>query len=330
MSAELVPVERFDVAWPGDAARSARNLTEIWLMSFRSQHTRVAYRRDLTSWLAWCERLGIRPADARMAHVDLWIEHQRTEAAAETSIARRISCISSWYRYLIDNTGADPVPLAVYNPAKTRAKPKIDPDYTSTVGLSTAEADRLIQAADMHSITAAALVRLLLTNGLRIGSVMGADVGDLGHDRGHRVLTLRVKGGTLKRVPIPPYTCSVIDAMLDARGNPAVGPLFVTNRGRRLYETWVWRLIRRLAAFAAIPQASQLSPHGLRHTAITELIDSGASLLDAQEFAMHADPRTTRRYYHGLDNLDRHGSYGLAARYGRSRLTEGDDQRSSP
>jgi site-specific recombinase XerD len=319
VSAELVPAGRFDVAWPGEAARAARNLTEIWLMSFRSQNTRVAYRRDLTGWLAFCDRLGVRPADAKMAHVDLWIEAQRTEGCAEASIARRVSALSSWYRYLIDNTGADPTPLATYNPAKTRAKPKIDPDYTPTVGLSTAEADRLIEAADMHSLTAAALVRLLLTNGLRIGSVMDAQVSDLGHDRGHRVLTLRVKGGTTDRVPIPPFTATAIDAMLADHGDPADGPLFVTSRGRPLYETWAWRLIRKLAVWAAVAQAAKLSPHGLRHTAITELIDSGVSLLDAQKFARHKDPRTTRRYYHGLDNLDRHGAYGLAARFGHGK-----------
>jgi integrase len=107
--------------------------------------------------------------------------------------------------------------------------------------------------------------------------------------------------------------------MLADHGDPADGPLFVTSRGRPLYETWAWRLIRKLAVWAAVAQAAKLSPHGLRHTAITELIDSGVSLLDAQKFARHKDPRTTRRYYHGLDNLDRHGAYGLAARFGHGK-----------
>jgi site-specific recombinase XerD len=319
VSAELVAVERFDVAWPGDAARSARNLTEIWLRSFASQHTRISYRRDLTRWLEFCERLGVQPSMARMPHVDLWIEHQRTEGAADTSIARRVSAISSWYRYLIDSTGADPTPLAVYNPAKTRAKPKVDPDYTPTVGMTTAEAGQLIQAADEHSLMAGALVRLLLTNGLRIGSVMDAKISDLGVDRGHRVLTLRIKGGKLDRVPIPPMTASAIDLYLEHRGNPADGWLFLAPRGGKLYEVYVWRLIRKLSVWAGIPMPFQRSPHGCRHTAITELIDSGVSLLDAQKFARHKDPRTTKRYYHGLDNLDRHGAYGLAARLGGAK-----------
>ena len=113
VSAELVPAERFDVAWPGEAARAARNLTEIWLMSFRSQHTRVAYRRDLTGWLAFCDRLGVQPADAKMAHVDLWIEAQRTEAARRPASPAGCPRLSSWYRYLIDNTGGTRSPSDV-------------------------------------------------------------------------------------------------------------------------------------------------------------------------------------------------------------------------
>jgi len=106
--------------------------------------------------------------------------------------------------------------------------------------------------------------------------------------------------------------------MLAERGQPDTGPLFGTPSGRPIYELYVYRLIRRLARRADIPAADRLSPHSLRHTAITELLDAtGGDLRTAQDFAGHADPRTTRRYDRARHNLDAHGAYLLAARFGR-------------
>ena len=314
----LIRPGAFTVAWPAEHAR-AEALTEIWLRSFKSIHTREAYRRDLDAWLGWLTGARTVPGAARIAHMDLWIERQRQHGAAEASIARRVSAVSSWYGYLIDNTAQDPVPLATSNPAKTRAKPRIDPDFTPTVGLTRNEADRILEAADAESPAAAAITRMLLTGGLRIGTAINARIEHLGWDRGHRTLTLEWKGGTPRRVPIPPFAGEALDVLLAKRGNPKGGPLFITTTGQPAYELWVWRLVRRLGRAAQVPQAAQLSPHSLRHTAITELLDSGASLRDAQDFAGHKDPRTTRRYDHGRHSLDRHGSYILAARYGGKR-----------
>lgn len=80
------------------------------------------------------------------------------------------------------------------------------------------------------------------------------------------------------------------------------------------------RLIRRLARRAGLASASALSPHSLRHTAITEILDAtGGDLRRAQDFACHADPRTTRRYDRRRDQLDNHGAYLLAGRFGDTK-----------
>ena len=306
MSAVLVPPGSPKIALAGDA-RGAETLTEIWLRSFRSEHTRVSYRRDLTAWLTWCAQCGVFPRDARIAHADMWIEKQRRDGAAERSIARRVSAVSSWYEYLIINTAQDPAPLASHNPAKTKARPRPDRDQSPTTSLSRAEADHLIEAAEAHSLTAAALIRLLLTEGLRIGSALGARIEDLGHDAGHQVITLRLKGGKTRRKPLPVPVFNAISAMLAERGYPAEGWLFTTRRGQQMYPVAAWRLIRKLAA---------CSPHGLRATAITELLRAGVPLHAVQDFADHADPRTTQIYNKNRHNLDSHGSYVLATRFG--------------
>src|SRR5262249_5490133 len=151
--------------------------------------------------------------------------------AAEATIARRVAAVSSWYEYLISGTADDPQPLVTRNPAARAARPRLDPDYSSTVGLTDREMDRLLAAADADDATSSALIRLAFTDGLRIGSPLTARVEHLGWDHGHRTLDVTVKGGTTRRVPLPPVVADAVDEMLAERGRPATGPLFLTPTG---------------------------------------------------------------------------------------------------
>ena len=300
-------------------------LTETWLARRRSAHTRTAYRRDLWQWLDWTAATGRNPLTATVADVDAWIVWQRTygnrgrSAAAEATIARRVSAVASWYAYLIVVTADDPVLPGTRNPAENAARPSVDPDDSSTVGLSKAEADRLLEQARTDSATAYALILLLLLAGLRVGSALTARIENLGTDRAHRVLNIAAKGGKRRRVPLPPVLAAAVDTMLAQRGHPETGPLFTTPAGKPIYELWVYRLVRRLAKRAGIPAADKLSPHSLRHSAITEFLNAtDGDLRRAQVFAGHADPRTTMRYDRDRQNLDAHGAYVLAGRYAAS------------
>jgi integrase/recombinase XerD len=309
---------------PGAASR-LEELTETWIGRRRSAHTRTAYRRDLWQWLDWCTTAGRNPLGATVADVDAWIIWQRTygnrgrTAAAESTIARRVSAIASWYAYLLVATIDDPVLLVSVNPAEHAARPDVDPDHSDTIGLSKNEADRLVEQAHADGATAYALILLLLLAGLRVGSALAAHIEDLGTDRAHHVLDITTKRGKRRRVPLPPALWAAIDAMLAQRGRPDTGPLFTTPAGQAIYELWVYRLIRRLARKAGIPAADKLSPHSLRHSAITELLNAtDGDLRRAQIFADHADPRTTMRYDRDRHNLDKHGAYVLAGRYAAS------------
>lgn len=320
---ELVVVDAAPLpAFAAPTPTRLAELTTMWLSRQRSAHTRTAYRRDLWQWGDWCAATGRNPLTARAADLDAWIVEQRATGArgrpaAESTIARRLSAVASWYDYLLVNTAADPEPLISHNPAQAAARPRIDPDDSNTVGLDRPEADRLLAQARADSLTSHAVILLLLVAGLRVGSAIDARIEDLGTDRGHRVLNLTVKGGRRRRVPLPPVLAHAIDEMLTGRGGPAQGPLFVTPSGLPIYELYVYRLIRRLARRAGLASADVLSPHSLRHTAITEILDAtGGDLRRAQDFAGHADPRTTRRYDRRRDQLDNHGAYLLAGRFG--------------
>jgi integrase/recombinase XerD len=135
------------------------------------------------------------------------------------------------------------------------------------------------------------------------------------------VLTVTRKGGRRATVVLPPATAAALDAYLTDRAHrrppdtgtdPVDGPLLATATGGRLDQSALCKLVRRLAR-PHIPAAAQLSPHSLRHTAITLALDAGAALRNAQDFAGHRDPRTTRRYDRARDTLDRNAAYTLTA-----------------
>ena len=164
------------------------------------------------------------------------------------------------------------------------------------------------------------MVRLLLHNALRVDEACAADVADLGEDSGHRVLRVVRKGGRKAKIPLTPATAAALEAYLAVRAQRAgigewrqlSGPLLATATGGRLRQGHLWELVRRLARTAGIGAWEQLSPHCLRHSAITSL-DAGASLRDVQDYASRKDPRTTRRYDHSRDSLDRNAAYTVAA-----------------
>ena len=208
------------------------------------------------------------------------------------------------------------------------ARPVVDADYTATVGLARDEARALVAAADAdrgrQALRNAAAVRLLLHNALRVDEACAVDVADLGTDAGHRVLRVTRKGARKAKVPMTPATAAALDAYLAARparaglGSAAApaGPLLATATGGRLRQGHLWELVRRLAQAAGIEAWAELSPHSLRHSAITFALDAGAALRDVQDYAGHKDPRTTRRYDHSRDSLDRNAAYAVAAYLG--------------
>ena len=232
---------------------------------------------------------------------------------------RRLSALSSFYRYCAAHDLVDRIPTAGV------ARPVVDPDYTATIGLDRDQARALVAAADAdrgpQALRTAAVIRLLLHNALRVDEACAADVTDLGTDAGHRVLRVTRKGARKARIPLAPATAAALDAYLADRARRGglgdarqlAGPLLATASGGRLRQGHLWELVRRLARDAGIQAWDQLSPHCLRHSAITFALDAGATLRDVQDYAGHKDPRTTRRYDHARDSLDRNAAYAVAA-----------------
>ena len=127
--------------------------------------------------------------------------------------------------------------------------------------------------------------------------------------RGHRVLHLVGKGCKPATMPL---TVPVIRVLEACRGQRTAGPLVLRPvSGNPIDRRDVYRMVRRIATAAGIPR--HISPHSLRHAAITNALDAGVPLRDAQILARHADPRTTEHYDRARGNLDRHGVHYLTA-----------------
>jgi len=319
VAGEMLARVRAELPVVGEMREREQLLAAAWLTGLRSVRTRRAYASDLASWTGWLGERGTDVLGAGRVHVDLWAATHLDAGAAASSVRRRLSALSSFYRYCAAHD------LIGRVPTDGVARPVVDPDYTATIGLDRDQARALVAAADAdkgaQAFRTAAVVRLLLHNALRVDEACAAGVADLGEDAGHRVLRVTRKGNRKAKVPLTPATVAALDAYLAGRAERAgvgewrelAGPLLATVSGGRLRQGHLWELVRRLAHAAGIGAWEQLSPHSLRHSAITFALDAGATLRDVQDYAGHKDPRTTRRYDHSRDSLDRNAAYTVAA-----------------
>ncbi|MBM0203640.1 tyrosine-type recombinase/integrase [Micromonospora sp. NPDC051227] len=307
-------------------------VTEAWLRNRRlSEHTRDAYRRDVTGWLRWCAGRDLDPLRATFLHVNEYaralesgVDARSGRPLTPATVARRLSALSSWYDFLV-KLGAVPA-----NPVSGADRPRVDRDHSATVGLTPEEVDALLSAADADTGATAvrnrAALALLADLGLRVGELISLDLTDLGTERGHRSVRFIGKGGKQRRRALTPGTGHALDAYLAQRaattGVPVpqlTGPLLVTASGARLDRHSVFRMVRRLARAAGIPAWAKLSPHSLRHAFATTARSEGVPLEDVQDAMGHADPRTTRRYDRDRHNLDRDPAYAVWAARSRRR-----------
>ena len=299
------------------AAAEADPVTRLvlgWLAAKRSEHTRAAYARDIgiipprrashaPSWLAWCRAEGVHPVTGVTGlHVALYARQLEAAGLSPASVARKLTAVAGWYAWLAWRGHI------AASPAAGIARPKAGPQPSATPGLTGEQALELLHAADTapgpQRARTAALVAVLLFTGARVSEVIGADVEDLGTEQRRRVLRVTRGDGRRRSLTLPAAATARIDAYLAARPGLASGSpdsprvLFATGTGGRLFAADVWRVVRRLAARAGLPDdlAGRLGPEAMRHSFATLYLDAGGSLSDLQQVMGHADPRTTRRY----------------------------------
>jgi integrase/recombinase XerD len=262
--------------------------------------TRDAYTLDPRQYVAWCTEHHLAVFGARRADIECFARYLESRGRARATIARRLCTVACFYRY------AEQEGLIAVSPAAHVRRPRLDYESHAT-GLDRNEVGAMLVAAGLAGGRDHALMSLLALNGLRVSEAIGADIEDLGLERGHRTLTILRKGGKVVTVPLAPRTARAVDL---AVGERCDGPIFVGTNGRRIDRHAAGRIVRRTARRAGI--AKRVGPHTLRHAFITAALDAGVPLRDVQEAASHADPRTTMRYDRARVSLDRHATYIVA------------------
>ncbi len=287
--------------------RSARQ----WLDHLRverglSEHTLAAYRRDLRRYLDYLEVRGVRSAqEVQEAQVSDFLALLRTgdvdhRPLAQSSASRGLVVVRGWHRFLAleGESSADPA-RDVAPPAPPRRLPK---------AISLDQIERLLEAAAVGDTPASlrdrALLEVLYGCGARVSEAIGLDLDDLDlaedDDELGSALHLLGKGGKERIVPLGNYARQAVDAWLvrgrptmaaKGRGTPAV---FLNQRGGRLSRQSAWTIIQRAADRAGL--GGHLSPHTLRHSFATHLLDGGADVRVVQELLGHASVTTTQIY----------------------------------
>jgi len=269
-----------------------------------SRHTVVSYLRDLRQFNSFLAERGYGQREGRVEaalvedkHIKAFLGHLFKQCRKVT-IARKISSLKSFFRYL-EKQGT----LAV-NPAELLGTPRLE-KYLPTV-LTVEETTELIGAvsgSDADVARERAMIELLYSSGLRVGELVSLNCGDIDRERG--IVRVMGKGGRERLVPVGQAALDAVRRYLDERddaGRDEKAPLFLTKRGKRIYPKAVQRSLRRFAAGSGI--AKRPTPHSLRHTFATHLLNAGVDLRAIQEMLGHASVSTTQRYTTvGIDKL---------------------------
>lgn len=284
---------------------SAAQLAAVSYLARYSGQTHVLYASQLRRWFTWCQTNGLDPLDGiQRAHVELYIRHLSDCGLMDSSVNTTMHAVRGFFRFAhIDG-------LIPSDPAAYARLPKIQHDESRTRGLDRLELIRFLQVALTITVHHGALAYPLGINALRASEAAAVQIEDYRETlRGHRVLHLVGKGNKPATMPI---TVPVLRVLAACRGERTTGPLVLRpHSGNPIDRRDAYRMVVRIAKVEKIPR--HISPHSLRHAAITKALDAGVPLRDAQILARHADPRTTEHYDRARGNLDRHGVHFLTA-----------------
>jgi len=262
-----------------------------------SPHSLAAYRRDLALYGDYLAARGIaNPLEAvaeDLAEFVAWVRERRTAEGrpfATATVARTLVAVRGLHRFLVREglTAVDPT-VEVTGPRAPRPLPK---------ALPLERVERLLAAPlgdDPAALRDRALLELLYGSGLRISEAVDLDVDDL--DLDGAVVRAFGKGRKERLVPVGRPARRALEAWL-TRGRPALArtapALFVNLRGGRLTRQGAWKLLKAHAERAGLGEA--VSPHVLRHSFATHLLDNGADVRVVQELLGHANVNTTQVY----------------------------------
>ncbi|MDH7602952.1 MAG: site-specific tyrosine recombinase XerD [Armatimonadota bacterium] len=268
-----------------------------WLAVERglSDHTIASYSKDLVQFAEFASKHNV--ADASRIDEELvksFLSQLKRNRYAATSVARKLSAIRSFLKFLTAEriVGRNPLALVTFSRPARRLPKSLDVD----------EVARLLHAPDVHTdlgLRDRAMLETLYATGLRVSELISLRVSDVNLDAGF--VRCVGKGGKERLVPlgevaggfIALYTSEVRERLAGGRSTEY---LFLTTQGRPMSRVMFWKIIKKYARAAGITK--EITPHTLRHSFATHLLERGADLRSLQEMLGHANIATTQIYTH--------------------------------
>ncbi len=264
----------------------------------RSPNTLAAYRRDLAAYSQWLSASELDIRSVEQADVIAYVHHLRAQGKAASSVARALVTVRSLHRFLAVEG------MVEVDPAADVDVPKVPQGLPKA--LSEAEVNALLGAVVGDEPLARrdrAMLEVLYGTGLRISELVGLSLGDL--DLEDNLLRAFGKGSKERIVPIGRMAAEALERWLAPGGRPEVEParwarrgdaeaVFLNGRGGRLSRQGAWGIVRKYGDRVGL--GDRLTPHVLRHSCATHMLDHGADIRAVQELLGHASISTTQIY----------------------------------
>ena len=249
-----------------------------------SPRTSEAYRYDLEMFFRYVK---VVPVEVTQTHIRGFLAHLKTDRNyANVSLRRKLACIRSFYKFLVEEG------LASENPTRRLVSPRLGQRLPKVIAFE--DVRRLLATARSGgSLRTYTLLQVLYSTGCRVSEVCAMDVQDL--DLGEGLVRVRGKGDKERMVLLTPPAISALEEYLRVAGRRR-GPVFVNRFGRRLSPLTVQRSVGELAEVAGV--SSRVTPHALRHSFATHMLERGADVRVLQELLGHANLSTTQIYTH--------------------------------
>ena len=259
-----------------------------------SKNTVAAYRRDLDKFVSFLSEANLALAEITSANITDFAGFLRKSGLSESSIARHVVAIRSLYAFLSKDQGIE-------NVAKDVNPPKIPKRLPKALTISDIESMIAVNGEDIAGVRNRALIETLYATGARVSEIVQLNIGDISRPEVDTVtVKVRGKGGKERLVPVGKFAQHALDQYL-TRSRPTMlknareEALFLNEkRGTRLTRQSTWQIVMKAATKAGIER--DISPHALRHSFATHLLDGGADIRVVQELLGHSSVTTTQIY----------------------------------
>jgi len=254
-----------------------------------SEHTRVAYEQDLAQFEAFCRQRDVEVDRADRFDIRAFLNHLRERRLSPRSVGRKVSALRSFYRYLLRHGRISASPCeGIRSPRKGRPLPRfLDEGACAALLEAPQEGERM-------GLRDRAILEVLYGGGLRVAELTGLRVCDIDRSRG--CLRVLGKGNKERLAPVGPRAMAALMEYLAVSPASSRMRVFRNRFGRGLTPRSVRRIVKKYVLVSTLDP--EVSPHTLRHSFATHLLNRGANLRAVQELLGHESISTTQIYTH--------------------------------